>query len=404
MLELDQVQDLKNRIELRELEIRSSCNPDRNTVSVSNALLGKKKTAKAAGLKRAFTVMDSEGEPGSSSVATTAKIVSTMMRKCKQILTKIMKHKHAWVFNTPVDVVKLGLPDYFRIIKNPMDLGTVRSKLEKKSYSSPLDFASDVRLTFNNAMLYNPRGQDVHHMAEALLCLFNELFDPVYKKFDKEHQKAKIAVETHREMNLEEAQKPIRPPNTAVPKTEAGMQKLGKLQKPKARVPNKREMKYEEKVKLGESLQSLPAEKLFQLLQIVRKRNGYLAEEDDEIELDMETVDTNTLWELDRFVCNYKIMESKNRKQGPVPNQNAAERSPGEVREVFESEDKSKREETVEEIDIGEDLPTTIFAPLEIEKDVDSSGSSSSSGGSSSGSDSRSSSRSGSDDEDADSL
>ncbi|KAK6918165.1 Bromodomain [Dillenia turbinata] len=81
-------------------------------------------------------------------------------------MTKIMKHKHTWVFNVPVDVVALGLPDYFRIIKNPMGLGTMISKLEKKSYSSPLYFASNVRLTFNNAMLYNPRGQDVYHMAD----------------------------------------------------------------------------------------------------------------------------------------------------------------------------------------------------------------------------------------------
>ncbi|KAK6934726.1 Bromodomain [Dillenia turbinata] len=89
-----------------------------------------------------------------------------MMGKCKQILTKIMKHKHACVFNTPVDVVKLRLHSYFRIIKNSMDLSTLRSKLEKKSHSSPLNFASDVQLTFNSAMLYSPRGQDMHHMAE----------------------------------------------------------------------------------------------------------------------------------------------------------------------------------------------------------------------------------------------
>ncbi|KAK6923230.1 NET domain [Dillenia turbinata] len=403
MLELDQVQDLKNRIELRELELRSSC----NLVSVSNALIGKKKTAKVSGVKRAFTARDSKREAVFSvAAADTAKIVLTMMRKCKQILTKIMKHKHAWVFNTPVDVVKLGLHDYFRIIKNPMDLGTVRSKLEKKSYSSPVDFASDVRLTFDNAMLYNPKGQDVHHMAETLLSQFNELFDPAHKKFEKEHQKAKTAYESRREMILEEARKPIWAPSTLVPKTEGGMQKLGKLPKPKSRDLNKREMTYEEKVKLGESLQSLPAEKLFQLVQIVRKRNGYSAEEDDEIELDIETVDTNTLWKLDRFVCNYKKMENKNKKQGLIHNRNAAEKiqkSPREVREVFESEDKSQREETAEEIDIGEDLPMTHFAPVEIEKDVESGGSSSSSGGSSSGSHSRSS-RSDSDDEDADSV
>lgn len=45
------------------------------------------------------------------------------------LLERFMKHKHGWVFNTPVDTVALGLHDYFEIIKNPMDLGTVKAKL-----------------------------------------------------------------------------------------------------------------------------------------------------------------------------------------------------------------------------------------------------------------------------------
>ena len=72
-----------------------------------------------------------------------------------------MKHKHGWVFNTPVDVVGLGLHDYHQIIKQPMDLGTVKSRLSKKEFGWPLDFASDVRLTFNNAKTYNSKGQKV---------------------------------------------------------------------------------------------------------------------------------------------------------------------------------------------------------------------------------------------------
>jgi bromodomain-containing protein 3 len=88
-----------------------------------------------------------------------------------------------------------------------------------------------------------------------------------------------------------------------------------KQPKPKAKDPNKREMSLEEKHKLGVGLQSLPQEKMEQVVQIIRKRNGHLRQEGDEIELDIEAVDTETLWELDRFVTNYKKMVSKIKRQ-----------------------------------------------------------------------------------------
>ncbi|NMR95732.1 hypothetical protein HKB01_00325, partial [Vibrio parahaemolyticus] len=87
-----------------------------------------------------------------------------------------MKHKHGWVFNAPVDIVGLKLHDYCDIIKQPMDLGTVKSNLSKNVYATPADFASDVRLTFNNALAYNPKGHDVYTVAELLLTRFEELY------------------------------------------------------------------------------------------------------------------------------------------------------------------------------------------------------------------------------------
>jgi hypothetical protein len=48
-----------------------------------------------------------------------------------------MKHKHAWIFKKPVDVVTWKLHDYYDIIKHPMDLGTVKTNLSKNLYSTP---------------------------------------------------------------------------------------------------------------------------------------------------------------------------------------------------------------------------------------------------------------------------
>jgi hypothetical protein len=71
------------------------------------------------------------------------------------ILKQLTEHEYGWIFNEEVDPVKLNLPDYFDTVKQPMDLGTIKKKLDSLSYKLPEQFAIDVRLTFNNAISYN---------------------------------------------------------------------------------------------------------------------------------------------------------------------------------------------------------------------------------------------------------
>ncbi|TVU02162.1 hypothetical protein EJB05_52358 [Eragrostis curvula] len=105
-------------------------------------------------------------------------------RLCGKILRKLMDHKGCWLFNKPVDPVLYGIPDYFDVIRNPMDLGTVKKKLTSNQYVSPDEFAADVRLTFSNAMKYNPPGNDVHTIAEQLNRTFESEWKSVERKWD----------------------------------------------------------------------------------------------------------------------------------------------------------------------------------------------------------------------------
>jgi NAD(P)H-dependent FMN reductase len=52
--------------------------------------------------------------------------LSRGLRKCQDLLRQIMRHEHAWPFAKPVDPVALNIPDYFDIIKYPMDFGTIK--------------------------------------------------------------------------------------------------------------------------------------------------------------------------------------------------------------------------------------------------------------------------------------
>jgi len=63
------------------------------------------------------------------------------------------KEKSAWAFLEPVN--KEIVPDYFDIIKNPIDIKTIEKNLNNGLYTSKEMFKNDVLLVFTNARSYN---------------------------------------------------------------------------------------------------------------------------------------------------------------------------------------------------------------------------------------------------------
>ncbi|KAM0036417.1 putative chromatin remodeler Bromodomain family [Helianthus debilis subsp. tardiflorus] len=153
-----------------------------------------------------------------------------------------------------------------------LDLGLVKLNLSKNMYSSPLDFAFDVQLVFENAMLYNPKTDEVHGMAYQLLSYFEMLFRPIQAK---------------------------------LPTNQRG----------------------------------------------------------DEIELDIEALDTEMLWELDRFVTNWKKLVSKTKRQALLVNIATVD-----IDDV-EGMKKNNKESGEEDVDIGDEMLESSFPHVEIEKD-----------------------------------
>ena len=90
------------------------------------------------------------------------------MKQCENIINDMFEHEMSWPFHKEVDPIALDIPDYYTIIKHPMDLGTVRNYLETGQYVSIYDFAEDVRLVWNNALTYNRPGSDICVMAQTL--------------------------------------------------------------------------------------------------------------------------------------------------------------------------------------------------------------------------------------------
>lgn len=90
----------------------------------------------------------------------------------KTVLKAVWKHQFAWPFQQPVDAKKLNLPDYHRIIKQPMDLGTIKKRLDNNYYWSGKECIQDFNTMFTNCYVYNKPGEDVVVMAQTLEKVF----------------------------------------------------------------------------------------------------------------------------------------------------------------------------------------------------------------------------------------
>ncbi|CAD8202096.1 unnamed protein product [Paramecium pentaurelia] len=78
-----------------------------------------------------------------------------------KILQQLQKLKQSWYFLEPVDVNRYQIFDYYDIVKNPMDLGTIKSKLQNNSYKCFKEYHIDMLLVFENCALYNKINSEV---------------------------------------------------------------------------------------------------------------------------------------------------------------------------------------------------------------------------------------------------
>lgn len=67
-----------------------------------------------------------------------------------------------------MDPERDGAPDYYDVIKKPMDFHTMEEKISDGDYNNPEEFCADMRLIFQNATTYNPSGSKVYTDALAL--------------------------------------------------------------------------------------------------------------------------------------------------------------------------------------------------------------------------------------------
>uniref|UniRef100_A0A8D3E0U1 ATPase family AAA domain-containing protein 2 n=1 Tax=Scophthalmus maximus TaxID=52904 RepID=A0A8D3E0U1_SCOMX len=106
----------------------------------------------------------------------------------RDVTNRLSQDKRFKAFTKPVDLEEV--PDYAEVIKKPMDLSTVLSKIDLHRYGTAKEFVQDVDLIWQNALEYNPdrdpSDRQIRHRACALKDTVHAIIrDELDENFEK---------------------------------------------------------------------------------------------------------------------------------------------------------------------------------------------------------------------------
>ncbi|KAF4972637.1 hypothetical protein FSARC_785 [Fusarium sarcochroum] len=109
---------------------------------------------------------------------------------CADLLTRMLSGPGFWTrlvgpFRDAVEPVEDGVPDYFEKVKRPMDLTTIKAKMDRKEYTNEEDFLTDVRQIFDNCFTYWKKGDPMWLAGEKLQKTFEDKFSHMNKWISK---------------------------------------------------------------------------------------------------------------------------------------------------------------------------------------------------------------------------
>lgn len=103
----------------------------------------------------------------------------------KYLLDELVTKKFAMDFMEPVDTAVLQVPNYYNIIKRPMDVGTIIKRVQNRYYHRVDSLISDFRLVISNCFTFNRPGDVVYRNCQKLEKFFHRILNKMPKGEEK---------------------------------------------------------------------------------------------------------------------------------------------------------------------------------------------------------------------------
>jgi len=94
----------------------------------------------------------------------------------RQVVEQVYQHKEAWPFREPVPA---SVVDYLEVIKEPIDLSLIRSRVKSHQYPSAGHLRRDLQLMLDNCRTYNSPETPYYKAANVLQKLVDDMFGDI---------------------------------------------------------------------------------------------------------------------------------------------------------------------------------------------------------------------------------
>jgi bromodomain-containing protein 8 len=125
-----------------------------------------------------FCYTHSSPAPTKKRRGTTSEAASRIFQNVISLLhDQICQLRNGSIFHGPVKVS--DAPDYYDIVRRPIDLKAIKTKIRDGQITNSLEYQRDIYLMFANSMMYNRPDSDLYKMAEEVPRTFLPVI-PVY--------------------------------------------------------------------------------------------------------------------------------------------------------------------------------------------------------------------------------
>ena len=148
----------KKKTNLLDFDVRDCCSTDKFGLTSSQLIKGEtlSNTQYFNQLKTSHFGATTEACPSKSAL--------------RKTLNSVRDHPEAWLFRMPVDTTLQ--PDYFKMVKSPIDLLAIGKNVDRGQYNRVSDFLDDIRRVFINCRTYNGIDSDYFDLTNRLESSF----------------------------------------------------------------------------------------------------------------------------------------------------------------------------------------------------------------------------------------